>query len=86
MTDKTPMDIRATINKIVSEHLGVPQDKIKDDSDLVNDLGADSLDLIELVIAGEEAFDIKISEEEADKLTTVSSIVDLVVVKTTQKV
>lgn len=78
----TPMDIRSKVYKVISEHLGISQDRIKDDSDLVNDLGADSLDIIEIVMGIEEEFDIEVTEDEANASSTISSVIDLVTVKT----
>lgn len=79
----TPIEIHNRVYKLVSEHLGVSQDRIKDDSDLVNDLGADSLDLIEIVMGVEEAFDIEITEEEVTATATVDSVINLVTKKIT---
>jgi acyl carrier protein len=56
---------------IISELLGIDEEQIKPEADFVSDLGADSLDTVELLMAFEEAFDIEISDEDADKIRTV---------------
>ena len=62
------------IKKIIAENLDIKIDSIKDESNLVNDLGADSLNQVEIVIAIEEEFDIEISDEDADTLLTVGEL------------
>ncbi|MGB0935989.1 MAG: acyl carrier protein [Colwellia sp.] len=64
--------------KITIEQLGVSEDEVKIDSSFVDDLGADSLDTVELVMALEEEFDTEIPDEEAEKITTVQAAVDYV--------
>jgi acyl carrier protein len=59
------------VKKIVAEKLSVEPDEVVPEASFVDDLGADSLDLVELIMAMEEAFDIEISDEEAEKLQTV---------------
>ena len=61
---------------IVAEQLGVDKDKIKRESNFVNDLGADSLDTVELVMELEEEFDINIADDAAEKIQTVGEAVD----------
>ncbi|ARC53251.1 acyl carrier protein [Candidatus Riesia pediculischaeffi] len=63
--------IEKKIKKIISDQLGVKQENILDDSSFVEDLGADSLDTVELVMALEEEFGVEIPDEEAEKITTV---------------
>ncbi|MCK5725270.1 MAG: acyl carrier protein [Thiotrichaceae bacterium] len=65
-------DIVSRVKKIVAEQLDVEMDKIGDDSSFVDDLGADSLDTVELVMALEEEFDAEIPDDEAEKITTVA--------------
>ncbi|HIQ07681.1 MAG TPA: acyl carrier protein [Thiotrichaceae bacterium] len=65
-------DIVARVKDIVAEQLDVELDKIGDDSSFVDDLGADSLDTVELVMALEEEFDAEIPDDEAEKITTVA--------------
>lgn len=66
------------VKKIVSEQLGVEEDEIKTESSFVDDLGADSLDLVELIMALEEKFSIEISDEEAENITTVQQAIDYI--------
>ncbi len=62
------------IKEVVVEQLSVNADEIKEDSKFVEDLGADSLDVVELVMALEEKFDIEIPDDEAEKIQTVSDV------------
>ena len=71
-------EILEEVKNALSEHLGVDQSEIKEDSKLVDDLGADSLDLVELTMDLEEKFEIKIPDEDASKLVDVKSIVDYI--------
>lgn len=68
-------DIQAQVTEIVVEQLGVNADEVTADASFIDDLGADSLDTVELVMALEEAFDCEIPDEEAEKITTVSEAV-----------
>lgn len=74
-------EIQVEVSKILVEHLGVDSDKIKDDSDFVSDLGADSLDAVEIIMAIEEHFDIEIPDEEAETMTTVQKTVEVIIAK-----
>jgi acyl carrier protein len=69
-------DIFDKVKKIVVEQLDVEPDAVKPDASFANDLGADSLDTVELVMALEEAFDIEIPDEVAEKIDTVEKAVD----------
>ena len=71
-------DIEQRVRKIVSEQLGTDGDKIKNESSFIDDLGADSLDTVELVMALEEEFDTEIPDEEAEKITTVQQAIDYI--------
>lgn len=71
-------NIEARVKKIVAEQLGVAEADIKNTSAFVEDLGADSLDNVELVMALEEAFECEIPDEEAEKITTVQQAIDYV--------
>ncbi len=66
------------VKKIVVEQLGVKEEDISNDSSFVNDLGADSLDTVELVMALEEEFGIEIQDEEAEKITTIQQAIDFI--------
>ncbi len=66
------------IKEIISDQLGVKLDEIENDKFFINDLGADSLDIIELIMALEEEFNIEISDELAEKIDTVQSSIDCV--------
>ncbi len=66
------------VKKIVAEQLSVDADTITEKSNFANDLGADSLDTVELVMALEEEFDIEIPDEAAEKITTVQEAVDYI--------
>ena len=67
------------IKKIIAEKLGVDLDEIIPKASFVDDLGADSLDLVELIMSMEEEFDIEISDEDAEKLLTVKDALEYVV-------
>lgn len=71
-------DVEQRIRKIVAEQLGVNESDVKNESSFVNDLGADSLDTVELVMALEEEFDCEIPDEEAEKINTVQEAIDYV--------
>jgi acyl carrier protein len=71
-------DIEARVKKIVAEQLGANEADVKLESSFVDDLGADSLDTVELVMALEEEFECEIPDEEAEKITTVQQAVDYV--------
>ncbi|KPK11388.1 MAG: acyl carrier protein [Acidithiobacillales bacterium SG8_45] len=66
------------VTKIVAEQLGVAEGEITNSSSFVDDLGADSLDTVELVMALEEEFDTEIPDEEAEKITTVQQAIDYI--------
>ncbi len=66
------------IKKIIAEQLGVEEDDVVPDAKFVEDLGADSLDTVELVMALEEEFEIEIPDEDAEKIQTVSAAVDFI--------
>jgi acyl carrier protein len=70
--------IEERVKKIVVEQLGVKEDEVQPNSSFVDDLGADSLDTVELVMALEEEFECEIPDEEAEKITTVQQAVDYV--------
>jgi len=63
------------VKKIIVEQLGVEEDKVKEDSSFIDDLGADSLDIVELIMAFEEEFDIEIADEDAEKIKVVGDVI-----------
>ncbi len=71
-------NISERITKIVAEQLGVEEDQVTAEASFMDDLGADSLDTVELVMALEEEFDIEISDEDAEKIQTVKNAIDYV--------
>ncbi len=75
MTEKEIFD---KVQKIVAEQLGVDAGEVKPEASFANDLGADSLDTVELVMALEEEFDIEIPDEAAEEIATVQSAVDYI--------
>lgn len=80
-------EIFAQVKKIVAEQLEIDaSDDIKPESNFANDLGADSLDTVELVMALEEAFSIEIPDEEAEKIATVQDAVNYIIAKAPAKV
>ncbi|MBW8889744.1 MAG: acyl carrier protein [Fibrobacteria bacterium] len=68
-------DINQKITKVIVEKLGVSEDQVKPEAAFIDDLGADSLDQVELVMALEDEFDIEIPDEEAEKLKKVSDVI-----------
>ena len=73
------MSFEDKIKKIIAEKLGVDLDEVVPEASFVDDLGADSLDLVELIMSMEEEFDIEISDEDAEKLLTVKDALEYVV-------
>ena len=71
-------NIQERVKKIIIEQLGVKEEEVKNEASFVDDLGADSLDTVELVMALEEEFDTEIPDEEPEKITTVQSAIDYV--------
>jgi acyl carrier protein len=71
-------NIEQRVKKIVAEQLGVNEAEVKSESSFVDDLGADSLDTVELVMALEEEFDCEIPDEEAEKITNVQQAADYI--------
>lgn len=71
-------NVEERVKKIVAEQLGVKLEEITNDSSFVEDLGADSLDTVELVMALEEEFETEIPDEEAEKITKVQEAIDYV--------
>ena len=72
------MSIEERVKKIIVDQLGADAAQVKPEASFIEDLGANSLDTVELVMALEEEFDIEIPDEEAEKITTVQSAIDYV--------
>lgn len=66
------------VKSIIADQLGVEESEIKMESSFIDDLGADSLDIVELIMALEEEFDIEIPDEDAEKIATVGDVVDYI--------
>ena len=66
------------VKKIVVEHLGVESEKVTEEATFIDDLGADSLDIVELVMAFEEEFGVEIPDDAAEKITTVKDAIDYI--------
>lgn len=75
------MAVQAKVKDIIVDQLGVDPEKVKLESKFIEDLGADSLDIVELVMAMEEEFDIEIPDEDAEKLKTVNDVQSYLVSK-----
>ena len=71
-------DTADRVQKIVVEHLGVEADKVTQEASFIDDLGADSLDIVELVMAFEEEFNVEIPDDAAEKITTVKDAIDYI--------
>ena len=77
-------DVKAKIKKIVADHLGIEEEKVVDEASFIDDLGADSLDTVELVMAFEEEFGSEISDSEAEKILTVGDAIKFIESKSNQ--
>ena len=77
-------EISSKVKKIVADHLGVAEDKVVDEASFIDDLGADSLDTVELVMAFEEEFGSEISDSEAEKILTVGDAIKVIESKSAQ--
>ena len=71
-------NVEERVKKLICAQLGVKEEEVKDDASFVDDLGADSLDTVELVMALEEEFETEISDEEAENITTVKEAIDYI--------
>ncbi len=72
------MDIAGKVKEIIVEQLSVEPDEVISEASFIDDLGADSLDLVEMIMALEEEFDISIADEEAEKIKTVQAAIDYI--------
>ena len=71
-------DVSAKVKKIVADHLGVEEEKVTNEASFIDDLGADSLDTVELVMAFEEKFGIEIPDDAAETIQTVKNAIDYI--------
>lgn len=71
-------DIAGRVKKIVVDHLGVDEDKVTENASFIDDLGADSLDTVELVMAFEEEFSVEIPDDAAEKIQTVGDAISFI--------
>ena len=71
-------DVSGKVKKMVADHLGIEESKITEEANFIDDLGADSLDTVELVMAFEEEFGLEIPDEDAEKITRVKEAVDYI--------
>jgi acyl carrier protein len=78
MERRFSMSVEDKVKKIIAEKLSVDLEEVIEEASFVDDLGADSLDLVELIMSMEEEFDIDISDEDAEKLVTVKDAIDYI--------
>jgi len=76
------MALEEKVCEIIAEQLGISEDEIQPEASFTNDLGADSLDVVELIMALEEEFEIDVSEEDAEKLDTVQKLINYLEART----
>ena len=71
-------DVSSKVKKIVADHLGIDEAKVNEESSFIDDLGADSLDTVELVMAFEEEFEIEIPDDAAEKIQTIQDAINFI--------
>jgi len=74
-------EIMGKVRKIISEKLGVEEEKVVEEAKLIDDLGADSLDLVDLIMDLENEFDVKVDDSDIEKISTVGEVVDYITKK-----
>lgn len=72
------MEVLDKIKRIIAEQLGIDEDEVVPEASFIDDLGADSLDLVELIMAFEEEFDLEIPDEDAEKIKSVQNVIDYI--------
>ncbi|AYO30432.1 MAG: acyl carrier protein [Thermoanaerobacteraceae bacterium] len=72
------MEVLDKIKRIIAEQLGIDEDEVVPEASFIDDLGADSLDIVELIMAFEEEFDLEIPDEDAEKIKTVQNVIDYI--------
>ncbi|NLJ48972.1 MAG: acyl carrier protein [Candidatus Atribacteria bacterium] len=72
------MDVYSKVKEIIVDQLGIEEEDVAPDASFIDDLGADSLDIVELIMAFEEEFDIEIPDEDAEKITSVQEAIDYI--------
>ncbi|MGI5857893.1 MAG: acyl carrier protein [Tepidanaerobacteraceae bacterium] len=72
------MEVLDRIKQIIADQLGIDEDEVVPGASFIDDLGADSLDIVELIMAFEEEFDMEIPDEDAEKIKTVQNVVDYI--------
>jgi acyl carrier protein len=74
-------EVTSKVKKVIADQLGLKENEVKPEASFLNDLGADSLDIVEMVMTLEEEFNTEISDEEAEKIQTVQEAIDYVLAK-----
>ncbi len=72
------MELLDKVKQIIADQLGIDEDEVVPDASFIDDLGADSLDIVELIMAFEEEFDLEIPDEDAEKIKTVQNVIDYI--------
>ncbi|HHY04604.1 MAG TPA: acyl carrier protein [Thermoanaerobacterales bacterium] len=70
------MELLDKVKQIIADQLGIDEDEVTPEASFIDDLGADSLDIVELIMAFEEEFDLEIPDEDAEKIKTVQDVID----------